>query len=155
MTKTTRVVRIKDVLRDLLSDVTDEELAQKHDLRWEQLEKVYAKLYYSGYLAKEDLQRRMDLRGGKDVGHIPFSEIDNSGTRYECTMCGFVSPLHFTTCPRCREVNLRRLTKRILPPSAEESAPRTAHKRSPDPIQNAAREAEYVFDHMSYWGNYL
>jgi hypothetical protein len=155
VTKTTRVLKIKDILHDLLSNVTDEELSQRHNLRWEQLEKVYAKLYYSGYLGKEDLQRRIDLRGGKDIGHIPFSEIENSGTVYECTMCGFLSPLHFSTCPRCREVNLRRLTKRILPPSAAESVSRPASKKSPDAIQNAAREAEYVFDHMSYWGNYL
>jgi len=126
VTKTTRVLKIKDILRDLLSDVSDEELLRKHNLRWEQLEKIYAKLFYSGYLGKDDLERRVDLRDGKDTTHIPFAEIEDSGTLYECTICGFVSPLHFSTCPRCREINLRRLTKRIVPTAAAEAS-RTAY----------------------------
>jgi hypothetical protein len=121
VTKTTRVLKIKDILRDLLSDMTDEELLLKHNLRWEQLEKIYAKLYYSGFLGKDDLERRVDLRAGKDTGHIPLAEIEDSGTLYECTICGFVSPLHFSTCPRCREINLRRLTRRISPQPAAEA----------------------------------
>ena len=155
VTKTTRVLRINDMIRDLHSEVSDEELLDRFSLRWDQLEKIYAKLYYSGYLCKEDLERRVALRDGRDVGHIPFAEIEAPGNLYECTVCGFVSPLHFSTCPRCREVNLRRLTKRIAPPSAGEVAQQASLSESSDSMRNAAREADYVFDHLSYWGNYL
>jgi len=155
VTKTTRVLKIKDMIGDLLSDVTDEELLEKHNLRLDQLEKVYAKLYYSGYLCQDDLKRRVSLRDGRDIGHIPLAEIDESGNLYECTVCGFVSPLHFSTCPRCREVNLRRLTRRIAAPSVAAIPQQASLKESADSIQNAVREADYVFDHLSYWGNYL
>lgn len=155
VTKTTRVLKIKDMIGDLLSDVTDEEVLEKHNLRWDQLEKVYAKLYYSGYLCRDDLRRRASLRNGKDVGHIPLAEIDESGNVYECTVCGFASALHFSTCPRCREVNLRRLTKRVASPTPSDVAQQAALKEESDSIQNAARQADYVFDHLSYWGNYL
>lgn len=155
VTKTTKVVKIKEMVDDLLSDMSDEEVLEKHHLRWDQLEKIYAKLYYSGYLCKDDLKRRVSLRNGKDVGHIPLAEIDEAGNLYECTACGFASPLHFSTCPRCREVNLRRLTRRIAPPSASDVVREASLREESDAVQNAARQADYVFDHLSYWGNYL
>jgi hypothetical protein len=113
VTKTTRVLKVREILSDMLSDLPDEEIMEKHGLHWEQLEKIYAKLYYGGYLGKEDVTRRVELRRGKDAAHIPFAQIEDGGTLYECSVCGFISSLHFSTCPRCREVNLRRLTRRI------------------------------------------
>lgn len=119
--KTTRVLRIKDLLADLLGDVVDELILMKHKITLKQLEKVYARLYYGGYLSREDLARRIDLRQGRDASHIPFAEIEEARSLYECRICGFLSPLHFSTCPRCGEVNLRRLT-RAIPPSAASAA---------------------------------
>jgi len=118
VTKTTRVLKIRDLLADMQAGISDEELLDRHDLRWDQLEKVYSKLYYGGFLSQEDLSWRVELRNGKDASHIPFTEIEASGTLYQCGICGFVSPLHFSTCPRCREINLRRLTSRIPQPAA-------------------------------------
>jgi hypothetical protein len=118
VTKTTRVLRVKELLADLLGDVVDELILMKHRITLKQLEKIYSKLYYGGYLSRDDLERRVHLRQGRDASHIPFAEMEERGTLYQCGICGFVSPLHFSTCPRCREINLRRLTRRIPQTSA-------------------------------------
>jgi len=110
VTKVTRVLKLVDILNDILSDMGDEELLAKYGLSWRQLEKVYSKLFYGGLLAKEDMIRRMELRCGRDASHIPFVEIEDMGRVYECEVCGFASPFHFTSCPKCRQVNLRRLS---------------------------------------------
>lgn len=114
-TKITRVLRVKALVRDILSDMSDEELLAKHDLRWDQLEKVYHRLFHAGYLSREDMLRRIDLRAGQDASHIPYAELSSANSVYLCGICGFSSLEHFTRCPRCSEVNLRRLYRRIHP----------------------------------------
>lgn len=121
VTKVTRVMKIADILRDVLSDLSDEDLLEKHDLSWRQLEKIYTKLFYGGYLSKAELARRVELRRGRDASHIPFVDLECSDMLYLCEICGYSSPLHFSTCPRCRQVNLRRLTRnspRVVVPSS-------------------------------------
>ena len=115
VTKVTRLLKIADVLQDMLSAVSDEELIQKYELSWKQLGKVYSKLFYRGYLSKEELSSRIELRSGRDCSHIPLVDIQDLEHVYECQICGFASPLHFSACPRCRQINLRRLTRRIHP----------------------------------------
>ncbi|MFH1115936.1 MAG: hypothetical protein V1792_18650 [Pseudomonadota bacterium] len=111
VTKVTRVMKIADLLRDILTDLSDEELLEKHDLSWTQLEKIYTKLFYGGYLSKAELAGRVALRRGKDASHIPYVDLESSDMLYLCEICGYSSPLHFSSCPRCRQVNLRRLTR--------------------------------------------
>jgi hypothetical protein len=109
VTKTTKVLKVSDILNDMLSDVADEELLEKYGLGWEQLEKVYCKLFYGGFLERDQLRRRSRLRAGKPTSHIPLAEFEDPGRVYECTICGYTSALHFSACPRCHQINLRRL----------------------------------------------
>jgi len=113
VTKVTRLLKIADILRDMLDDLSDEDLLDKYKLSWKQMQKIYSKLYYGGYLTQNALIRRMELRAGKDASHIPFAEIHGSNTVYQCEICGFSSSRHFSACPRCRQVNLRRLKRRV------------------------------------------
>ena len=114
ITKITKIVKTREILNDILAEVSDEALLDKYSLCWEQLAKVYSKLFYGGLLTCEDLCRRIELRSGGNASHIPLAEIHGSVKVYECHTCGFTSHLHFSACPRCREINLRRLTKRAL-----------------------------------------
>lgn len=115
-TKTTRLLKIAEVIEDMLDDVSDEELLHKYRLDWQQLHKVYSKLFYGGYLSKEEMLRRIELRSGRDTSHIPVVDIDESRDAYECTTCGYESSLHFSECPRCKQINLRRLRRRPVFP---------------------------------------
>lgn len=125
VTKVTRMLKISEVLADLSSEMTDEEFLTKHELSWKQLEKIYRKLFYGGLLTSSDLVRRIVMRSGKDTSHIPFVEIDGADALYECEICGYSSIMHFSTCPRCHKVNLRRLTRRVPGTSRSvSSAPR-------------------------------
>jgi len=144
VTKVTKVLRIKDLLRDMLLGMSDEDLMNKHALRWTQLEKIYRKLYYGGHLGKAELLRRIEMRVGKNVSHIPFAEIEDSGIIYRCEICGFTSPLHFSTCPRCHEINLRRLTRRISPThDSESSGPSGAVQSVLTGIRQAEKAADF------------
>jgi hypothetical protein len=119
VTKITKVIRVSEILRDMLEDISDEELLEKYQIGWIQLGKVYGKLFYGGFIGKREMRRRIDLRAGRDTSHIPFVEIKGSASmQYECVECGFKSSLHFSTCPRCRKVNLRRLRRSVLPPAS-------------------------------------
>jgi hypothetical protein len=111
ITKTTRLVKIREILTDIFADVSDEALLEQYSLSWEQLGKIYSKLFYGGFLTVEELDRRIELRVGKDASHIPLVDIYGDKALYECLICGFVSHLHFSACPRCRQINLRRLTR--------------------------------------------
>jgi hypothetical protein len=117
VTKVTRLLKLADILADILSDMSDEGLLAKYDLSWRQLGKVYSKLYYGAILSKEDMLHRMELRDGRDASHIPFVEIEDMERLYECEVCGFASPFHFTSCPKCRQLNLRRLKWASVAPS--------------------------------------
>ena len=119
-TKTTRLLKVSEVLDDMLAGVQDEELLHKYCLTWKQLHKVYSKLFYGGYLSKMEMVWRIELRSGGDASHIPVADIEESRDSYECLTCGFSSSLHFSECPRCRQINLRRLVRvrRIFPPAA-------------------------------------
>jgi hypothetical protein len=111
VTKITRVFRVAEILNDILADASDEELLMKYRITLKQLGKIYCKLLYGGFVGKDDMVRRVELRHGKDASYIPFAEIQGSDVTYECAVCGFASPLHFSTCPRCQQLNLRRLTR--------------------------------------------
>jgi hypothetical protein len=111
VTKITKMLKVSDILNDMLSDVADEDLLIKYGLGWEQLEKVYLKLFYGGFLETDQLRRRSRLRAGKPTSHIPLAEFEDPGRVYECLICGYTSQLHFSACPRCRQINLRRLIR--------------------------------------------
>ena len=111
VTKITRVFRVAEILNDILTDMSDEDLLKKYRINMKQLGKIYCKLFYGGFLGKDDIVRRVELRHGKDASYIPFAEIQDGDVTYECVVCGFASPLHFSTCPRCQQLNLRRLTR--------------------------------------------
>lgn len=115
VTKTTRVLKVADVLGDMLSDMSDEDIVEKYSLSWKQLEKVYAKLFYGGFLRKSELMRRVELRGGKGCSHIPLVDIHDADKLYQCEICGYLSVFHFSECPRCRQINLRRLVRGFSP----------------------------------------
>ena len=112
VTKTTKVLKVADILGDMLSDAADEYLLEKYGLGWEQLQKVYKKLFYGGFLETDQLRRRSRLRAGKPTSHIPLAEFEDPGRVYECLICGYTSRLHFSGCPRCGQINLRRLTSK-------------------------------------------
>ncbi|MBI5252048.1 MAG: hypothetical protein HY912_21345 [Desulfomonile tiedjei] len=111
-TKTTRLLKVAEVLDDMFAGASDEELLKKYCLTWKQLHKVYSKLFYGGFISKEVMVRRIELRSGGDASHIPVAEIEESRDAYECMTCGFSSSLHFSECPRCKQINLRRLMRR-------------------------------------------
>ncbi|MEW6349143.1 MAG: hypothetical protein AB1646_08775 [Thermodesulfobacteriota bacterium] len=115
MTKVTRVLKVSDLVRDITSDTTDEELMEKHSLDWKQLGKIYTRLYHGRYISQETLIYRLEMRGGRDASHIPLADLGETTRHYECRTCGFSSGSHFTNCPRCHEINVRRLTKRRPP----------------------------------------
>jgi len=121
ITKVARLIKIREIICDLKSDITDEELVEKYDLTWNQLSKVYTRLFYSGYLKKEDLVRRLEMRSGRASSHIPLAQMDHGGTGYECSVCGYSSLMHFSACPRCHRINLRRIMKK--PRNMTEVAP--------------------------------
>jgi hypothetical protein len=75
---------------------------------------VYSRLFHAGYLCSEDLLDRLEMRGDADCSHIPLLRLTDSESQYECSFCGFYSTMHFTECPRCRRVNLRRLTREFM-----------------------------------------
>jgi len=109
-------VRIKttDFLNDLKADSSDEELIDKYRITWRQLSQIYSKLLHRGLISLDDLRRRLALRVGRSTSHIPIVEIKEEFPEYQCAFCGFASLFHFTACPECRSVNLRRLTKRSI-----------------------------------------
>lgn len=115
--KKTKVVRVSEILKDIISDMDDEELLEKYHLTWTQLGKIYSKLFHGGFLETRQMLRRIELRLGRNSSHIPFAEMP-SYKSYKCRLCGFRSRLHFTACPKCGEINLRRLTARVLDDSA-------------------------------------
>lgn len=114
ITKTTKLLKVRDIVQDLESDLSDEEIREKHGLTWVQLAKVYASLYHRGYIDEEDLFRRVKMRGAKGAAHIPLVSLDEPIRVYHCIHCAFRSRAHFSTCPRCGGVSLRRL-KRVAP----------------------------------------
>jgi rubrerythrin len=115
--KTTVVLKVSELILDMAADVSDEELLEKYSLSWNQLRKVYEKLYYGGYMNKADLEERYQLREGKSASHIPFAEMSDGDDKvYECQICGYMSHLHFSSCPRCHHINLRRLARPFRPP---------------------------------------
>jgi hypothetical protein len=113
MTKIVRTFKVREILGDMLANMTDEALLLKYALSWKQLGKIYTKLFYGGYLSDEDLLVRIELRRGRDASHIPLVQINTSGSVYECLVCGYMSALHFSECPRCHQINLRRLSRRV------------------------------------------
>jgi hypothetical protein len=111
--KVSRLIPISEILRELKSDTTDEELLERYQLTWSQLEKIYSRLFHGGLLSEEDLARRLEMRSGKAASHIPFVRMENVSRMYHCSFCGFDSAYHFSTCPRCSGVNLRRLRRKL------------------------------------------
>ncbi len=114
-TKVAKLLKLYEVVADLKSHTTDEEIIAKYNLTWAQLTKVYSKLFYGGHIDLDDLVRRLDMRGDKDASHIPLVRLDGTGGQYECWICGYSSAYHFSSCPRCKGINLRRLHKQSPP----------------------------------------
>jgi ribosomal protein L40E len=114
VTKITKVIRVSEILKDMLEDISDEELLEKYQIGWVQLGKLYGKLLYGGFIDKNNMRHRLDLRAGRSSSHIPFVEINGSASTYVCVACGYKSTLHFSTCPKCHQVNLRRLRRSVL-----------------------------------------
>ncbi|MBM4327345.1 MAG: hypothetical protein FJ118_09300 [Deltaproteobacteria bacterium] len=112
ITKTKKLIRIRDIVDDLKSEKSDEEIKERFSVSWEQMGKIYARLFYGGFITEEDLVRRVELRDGRDASHIPLVRIDLPDCLFQCSLCGFTSSRHFSRCPRCREIHLRRLRKR-------------------------------------------
>jgi hypothetical protein len=123
ITKITRLIPLSDIIRDLKSDASDEEIMVKRKLSWGQLAKVYSKLFYGGAISREDLTRRFEMRRGKRSSHIPLVQMESSPVGYRCSICGFVSERHFSVCPECSGLNLRRLLRRRIQ-DARDPAPR-------------------------------
>ena len=85
ITKTTKVLNIPQILADIRSDLSDEEILEKYSLSLEQLGKVYSRLFHGGFLTERDLLRRVRLRAGRDASHIPLVMMEGSATRYSAT----------------------------------------------------------------------
>ncbi len=109
ITKTVKLINVNRILHDLKSEAADEDLMEKYHLSLKQLEKVYIKLYYGGHLSRSDMRKRIRMRLGKRNFHIPFAEMSNEDG-FLCSKCGYISHLHFSKCPRCEQLNVRRLT---------------------------------------------
>lgn len=111
VTKVTRVLKLNEIITDIRLGVPDESILRKYRITRKQLGRVYCKLFYAGYLTREDMVRRIEMRHGKDSSYIPYAELQESNRIYECLTCGYSSTLHFSACPRCQQLNLRRLTR--------------------------------------------
>jgi hypothetical protein len=133
ITKITRLIPLSDIVGDLKSDASDEDVMAKHKLSWGQLAKVYSKLFYGGAISREDLARRFEMRRGKRVSHIPLVRIEASALGYRCSVCGFVSERHFSVCPECSGLNLRRLIRRRLVEKRRPLPPAGAGYDAPSP----------------------
>ncbi len=105
------VIKVSEIVGDMLSGVSDEDILQKYGLTWTLLRKVYIKLYYNRHISSGQLETRLMMRNGADASHIPFVQIEEQDRLYECAECGYVSEIHFSSCPQCYQINLRRLTK--------------------------------------------
>lgn len=112
ITKITRIFRLKEILNDIHSGVEDEDILSKYRINQMQLSRIYSKLFYGGHLTKRDILRRIHMRSGMDSSYIPYAEFESSDYVYECLTCGFSSMHHFSVCPRCQQLNLRRLNRR-------------------------------------------
>jgi lipopolysaccharide biosynthesis regulator YciM len=105
------LIVLDEILADIKSNLADEQLLQKYRLSWPQLTKVYSRLLHFGHITQDDLARRLTMRSGQDGSHIPVAHIDPPEKNYRCNECDFRSRAHFSACPRCNSVNLRRLTR--------------------------------------------
>jgi len=112
VTKVTRVLKLKDILTDIQFGVPDEDILGKYRITGKQLGRIYCKLFYAGHLTEGDMVRRIEMRCGRDASYIPYAELQESNRVYECLTCGYSSTLHFSACPRCQQLNLRRLSMR-------------------------------------------
>jgi hypothetical protein len=122
------MVKVREIVTDLKSETSDEEILDKYALTWRQLAKIYAKLFYSGYLGESDILRRREMRVGMSTAHMPVTQVDSACTGYTCSVCGFTSAFHFSECPRCHGVNLRRLVRKR---SSVDHAARTSVASNP------------------------
>ena len=118
ITKTTKLIRISEIVRDIKSSTSDEDLLDKYQITWKQLNSIYCKLFYGGQISREDLMKRVEMRDGARVSHIPLVWIDDPATIYKCGVCGYESGSHFSECPRCHQFNLRKLHRRRTPEKA-------------------------------------
>ena len=109
--KVTRIFKLNEVLNDIQSGVVDEDILGKYRISPKQLGRIYCKLFYGGHLTKGDMVRRIEMRRGRDASYIPYAELQDTGQIYECLTCGYSSALHFSVCPRCQQLNLRRLVR--------------------------------------------
>ncbi len=78
-TKTTRLLKVAEVVEDMLTDVSDEALLLKYGLSWNQLHKVYSKLFYGGFLSKDEMVRRIELRGAGTLRTFPSWKSKSQG----------------------------------------------------------------------------
>jgi Fe2+ or Zn2+ uptake regulation protein len=103
-------IKLNSILRDILSEMSDEQILEAYQINKLQLSKVYSRLYQLGLLSEEDLEKRIELRGARDISHIPLAQFPPTMDHFVCEDCGYVSRRHFTQCPECSAINLRKIT---------------------------------------------
>jgi lipopolysaccharide biosynthesis regulator YciM len=103
-------IKLNSILNDILTSRPDEEILEKYQLTKLQLSKVYSRLYQLGLLSEEDLERRIELRGASDISHIPLAQLPPTMDHFTCESCGYLSRRHFTQCPECSAINLRKIS---------------------------------------------
>jgi hypothetical protein len=85
-----RKITAKDMLRDIRSGLSDQDLMEKHTLSAQGLQSVFHKLVTAGVVTQAELDDR-----------VPITERTVDLGLYICPACGNIQGTEFTTCPRC------------------------------------------------------
>jgi len=81
-------ISAKEVLDDIHSGITDQELMSRHNLSPSQLQSLFTKLVKAGFLAQSDIDQR---------GAIELAEEAS----WACPACGEPQEKEFDKCPEC------------------------------------------------------
>jgi len=85
-----RKITAREVLRDIRSGLSDQDLMEKYTLSAQGLQSVFHKLVNAGVITQPELDDR-----------VPISERTVDLGLFICPACGNIQGTEFATCPRC------------------------------------------------------
>ena len=85
-----RKITAREVLRDIRSGLSDQDLMEKYTLSAQGLQSVFHKLVSAGVISQPELDDR-----------VPISERTVDLGLFICPACGNIQGKEFATCPRC------------------------------------------------------
>ena len=85
-----RKITAREVLRDIRSGLSDQDLMEKYTLSAQGLQSVFHKLVNAGVITQPELDDR-----------VPITERTVDLGLFICPACGNIQGTEFATCPRC------------------------------------------------------